>query len=258
MPSQASGEAPRGHRWHWGLLLHCREEVFGKGHLCPQAQKAKDTRAEVLGKGQPRGFGKVLWPSGTGFGKVLWPSAKGFGKVLKRKVILTPAPGAPGVGRQDLEKSSASANKPLVVVDWHNTVEIDNDVSGRNAYALTMLAQRARVVILSYVATKKREEEALSQMKGLPHWKMGTLHNSRVCWRKCGLDGKTHIATDLAAVAIFDDSKEICQEALEWGLQIYPIRTKWETHKWLEDPQKESHSSFAEAVDSFIKYNFFG
>ena len=119
------------------------------------------------------------------------------GKQGERKVVLTPAP---GVGSKDLEKpkdlekSSASANKPLVVVDWHNTLEVGDDVSGRNAYALTLLCQRARVVILSYVASKKKEDDALSQMKSLPHWKMGNLMDCRVCWPKCGVDGKTRIA----------------------------------------------------------------
>lgn len=61
-----------------------------------------------------------------------------------------------------LEKSSG---KPLVVVDWHNTLEVDNDVSGRNAYALTMLLQRAEVVLLSYVNTRKSEQEVMADMK---------------------------------------------------------------------------------------------
>ena len=54
---------------------------------------------------------------------------------------------------KDLEKSSG---RPLVVVDWHNTLEVNNDVPGRNAYALTLLLQRADVLILSYTGGPTR------------------------------------------------------------------------------------------------------
>ena len=62
-------------------------------------------------------------------------------------------------GKRDLEKRQPK--KPLVVVDWHNTLEVDDDVGGRNAYALTLLLQRTDVVLLSYVQGRKRETKVL-------------------------------------------------------------------------------------------------
>ena len=157
---------------------------------------------------------------------------------------------------KDLEKSSGK--RPLVVVDWHNTLEVNNDVPGRNAYALTLLLQRADVLILSYVATQKRHDDVLADIHGLPHWrtnKDGKLE-AMVCWRKTGESGKTDIACARKAIAIFDDCKPTLQEAIRWGLQPFAIQTEWQKHQWLKEPWA-SYSSFADAVDAFIKNNFF-
>ena len=143
---------------------------------------------------------------------------------------------------KDLEKSSGK--RPLVVVDWHNTLEVNNDVPGRNAYALTLLLQRADVLILSYVAPQKRHDDVLADIHGLPHWRTN----------KDG--GKTDIACARKAIAIFDDCKPILQEAIHWGLQPFAIQTEWQKHQWLKEPWA-SYSSFADAVDAFIKNNFF-
>ena len=78
-------------------------------------------------------------------------------------------------GKRDLEKRQPK--KPLVVVDWHNTLEVDDDVGGRNAYALTLLLQRTDVVLLSYVQGRKRETKVLEDMKKLPHYTMGKLRS---------------------------------------------------------------------------------
>ena len=156
---------------------------------------------------------------------------------------------------KDLEKSSG---RPLVVVDWHNTLEVNNDVPGRNAYALTMLLAKADVLILSYVATQKRHDDVLADIHGLPHWrtiKDGKLE-AMVCWRKTGESGKTDIACARKAIAIFDDCKPILQEAIHWGVQPFAIQTEWQKHQWLKEPWA-SYSSFADAVDAFIQNNFF-
>ena len=185
--------------------------------------------------------------------EVVVPKAKVLEKTKVRKM-----PKA-----KDLEKSSAkdlekSSGRPLVVVDWHNTLEVNNDVPGRNAYALTMLLARADVLILSYVGTQKRCDEVLADIHGLPHWrsnKDGKLE-AMVCWRKTGESGKTDIACARKAIAIFDDCKPILQEAIHWGVQPFAIQTQWQSHQWLQEPWA-SYSSFADAVDAFIQNNFF-
>jgi len=35
------------------------------------------------------------------------------------------------------------STKPVVVVDWHHTLEVEEEVSGRNSYALEMLTKVA-------------------------------------------------------------------------------------------------------------------
>lgn len=54
--------------------------------------------------------------------------------------------------------------KPVVVVDWHNTLEKDDDVSGDNLKMLSSLMDKCQVHILSYVQSTKRENEVLANM----------------------------------------------------------------------------------------------
>ena len=114
----------------------------------------------------------VLKKTKVGWEEVVVPKAKVLEKTKVHKM-----PKA-----KDLEKSSG---RPLVVVDWHDTLEVNNDVPGRNAYALTLLLQRADVLILSYVATQKRHDDVLADIHGLPHWrtnkdgKLGMLEKNR-------------------------------------------------------------------------------
>ena len=139
-----------------------------------------------------------------------------------------------------------------MVVDWHNTLEKDLQVTPRNLYALEMLADRCQVLVLSYVNSSWRENQELELVSKLPqaHKLMGY----QCCWKQVGQDGKVDIACDLNAIAIFDDAKCICQEAEKWGLQVYPIQTETQMHSW----HYRQYACFAEAVDAFLKDNFWG
>ena len=157
-------------------------------------QKTKTPGPEVLGKGQPRGFGKVLCQGGQA------------GQARGKKSCSHPCPWC---CRKDLEKSK-DLESPLPLPTNHLwwLIGIIPLKLGRMPQAGMPTPSPCWVVILSYVGSKKREK-ALSQIKSLPQWTLGKLMDCMVCWRKCGVDGKTHIATDLEALAIFDGSKEI-------------------------------------------------
>ena len=209
--------------------------------------KAKGMVLEEKPKGKAKGKEGLEKPKGKGKGN------EGLEKPSTYKEALEKAPKVKAKPKKDLEKSQ----KPLVVVDWHNTLEVNEDVSGRNSYALTLLLQRCDVLIMSYVATTKRQEAVLRDIDALPHWRTsnGKLEKM-VCWRKTGQSGKTDLAMARGAIGIFDDSKPICQEALQWGLQVFAIQTEWQQHDWLPQPWVP-YSSFADAVDGFIKNNFY-
>jgi hypothetical protein len=68
---------------------------------------------------------------------------------------------------KDLEKSQGSTThgsatkgleKPVVVVDWHNTLEKDDVVSQDNLAGLEKLQEHCRVILLSAVDTVSRKK----------------------------------------------------------------------------------------------------
>ena len=66
-------------------------------------------------------------------------------------------------GPDGLEKSSArtsSLEKPHVIIDWHYTLEVDDQVSDDNIKALRALMEKCRrVTVLSYVASSQRAQQ---------------------------------------------------------------------------------------------------
>ena len=141
--------------------------------------------------------------------------------------------------------------KPLVIVDWHQTLENNDAISDRDLHALELLASRCRVCILSYVASDTRAEKVMEDIHTLVPFHE-QLFGKEVCWAQVGHRGKCHIACEMDAMAIFDDNRKICQECMQWGLDVYPIRTQNQPHKWIL--AEDSFGTFAEAVDKFFSH----
>ena len=183
-------------------------------------------------------------------------------------------PGTSSSASKDLEKSKEPGNssstkglekpktskglekpgldKPLVMVDWHQTLENDDAISSRDLHALELLSSRCRVCILSYVASDRMAEKVMEDIHTMVPFHE-QLFGKEVCWAQIGNRGKCHVAYEMDAMAIFDDNRKICQECMEWGLDVYPIRTQHQSHKWILP--EDSFGSFAEAVDKFFSYH---
>lgn len=146
---------------------------------------------------------------------------------------------------QGLEKPLPK--KPVVVVDWHNTLEKDDDVSGDNLKMLSSLMEKCQVHILSYVQSTKRENEVLANMWRLPQ--RPNLHGMSTTWVQTGRGGKCDLAWRQGAIAIFDDSPAIIKECKEWGLEVYAIQTRKEAHAYLG--KGEVFATFADAARAF-------
>lgn len=148
-------------------------------------------------------------------------------------------------------KTTTGLEKPLVIVDWHQTLENNDAISDRDLHALELLASRCRVCILSYVASDTRAEKVMEDIHTLVPFHE-QLFGKEVCWAQVGHRGKCHIACEMDAMAIFDDNRKICQECMQWGLDVYPIRTQNQPHKWIL--AEDSFGTFAEAVDKFFSH----
>ena len=151
-----------------------------------------------------------------------------------------------------LEKESSKAKRLVVIVDWHETLEKGDKVSWANSKALTKLLEKADVHLLSWVGSKKRELKVVQDMSALAQ--VDQLTAMTTCYKKTGEGGKVDYACEVGACAIFDDCREIIQEGLRWNLQVYPIRTHHQQHTYLDEDS--SYYTFAQAVDSFLAWNF--
>ena len=138
--------------------------------------------------------------------------------------------------RPALEKE---AEKYHICVDWHNTLEKDEDVSA----ALAALLQVCKVHIISAADSQWRHDRVLRDIERLPL--VGQLASYHAIWQKWGPLGKVDWCCHLGITVIFDDHPKICKEGREWGLEVYPVRGKQKHHG-------ESWATFAEAVVDFL------
>ena len=64
-----------------------------------------------------------------------------------------------------MEKASPASR--VVVVDWHNTLEVGGDAPGPNTTGLNKLLSEADVHLLSFVGTGKRKKQVDMDMATL-------------------------------------------------------------------------------------------
>lgn len=114
-------------------------------------EKTKGSQVLEKTKGKAKGKKVLEKTKGKAKGKEVLEKTSTYKEVLEKTPKVFKMPKA-----RDLEKSSGK--KLLVVVDWRNTFEVKEDVSGRNSYALTLLLQRCDVLILSSPPKKGRRK----------------------------------------------------------------------------------------------------
>ena len=75
----------------------------------------------------------------------------------------------------------------------------------------------------------------------------------RDCTQKTGSQGKVALFKSWGVKIVFDDNKEVCQEAMENGMQVWPITTPHENHQWFADLGFRPSRTFAIAVGEFLR-----
>ena len=78
---------------------------------------------------------------------------------------------APSDGSGGLEKSAASSSgleKPNVIIDWHFTLEVNDQVPDDNIKAARALMEKSkRVTLLCYAASNQRAQQVQQDMQNL-------------------------------------------------------------------------------------------
>ena len=123
------------------------------------------------------------------------------------------APSAPSTLKKVADSSSSSKplkKRPCVVVDWHNTLE---EKDHKNVVALETLMLVVDVHIISWVGSSARFEKTMQDIQQwLPAETLKKVKSFRCIYKMVGAEG------------VFDDQPDVIQEALEWGLEGYPIK----------------------------------
>lgn len=143
------------------------------------------------------------------------------------------------------KKALKKANLPVVMVDWHNTVEKKNKIPVHHVMALARLMMVAEVVFISWVGSVKREKNTLQQMECLPSWALKKVKRCQTTFTLTGEGGKVHLACEEGCVAVFDDDPDVCWEAGEWGLEVFPVESRKQWGK--------TYYNFSEAVNAYLK-----
>ena len=149
-------------------------------------------------------------------------------------------------------------HREVLIVDWHNTLEVQDFLPDYNRVALGKAMRAADIHVISWVGSEHREHTAMRQMRSmLPNHKaLLSFSTTRV---KIGRGGKVFLGKKHMADSIFDDQPAILKEALERGMEIWAIQHPHEDHSWLKElgMGHRVFRTFAEAVDAWLYYRGF-
>ena len=142
-----------------------------------------------------------------------------------------------------------SWKRPRVIVDWHNTLELHDQVPPTHDEALDALLEKADVYLLSFCG-KDRQERALRDMHSVRQ--SHRFAAIQTCSMRSGRDGKSAWGIFWGVEAIFDDNNEVCDDCQFYNITPYAIKTKWEPHHGLSH-QGMAFDSFPEAVYAYLE-----
>ena len=145
------------------------------------------------------------------------------------------------------ESSLKKVDRPLVVIDWRNTLEKGYALPEENLEALKKVLDVADVRIISWVGSESRRKATLKQIRDLlPEETLKKVKGYQTVWYRCGEGGKVDWACHYKAEALFDDHPSICEEARDWGLVAFAIAAA-------KPHPGSSFWTFADAAESYLK-----
>ena len=164
----------------------------------------------------------------------------------------TPSPGSPDplTKGNDCKKGLPKKQPPKrVAVDWHKVL-----VHG-NLYDLTAAPwlQRLKdagyeVHLLSYCGWKRSHE-----VYDWAWFEWNGWASVSFTWEQCGKEGKAQWCLDNGVSKLVDDNAEICSEAIQFGIQAYPIVPAGQRRKKGQPKLQSCFSDFAAAAIDILK-----
>ena len=136
------------------------------------------------------------------------------------------------------------ARRPIVVIDWHNTLEKNNVVTAAALTGLEQLLDHCTVHILSFVQTWSRQQAV--------YWDTQQMLPSQVYRRLAGIHTCWQWVKYLGGECIFDDAPEIIDECRGAGIRCYAICSRHCQHNSL--PSSMVFTNFGDAAGAYLDY----
>ena len=137
------------------------------------------------------------------------------------------------------------------MIDFHNTLETGDKITAENHAAVEQLLLTQHQVTICSWCFQKREQEVRQTLQGQT-W-FGELSEVLCIQQRTGHGGKAKICLDKGIQVLMDDAADICKEAFEKGLDVYPIQTRVEKHQWWESIGRTAYPTLAAAVKTFLE-----
>ena len=138
----------------------------------------------------------------------------------------------------------------IVMVDFHNTLEVNDVIPEENQQAIWSLLKKGYEVVVCSYAGRKRALEVNDTMVGQDFYQ-----HLKKCFcipSRCGNGGKADQCKKHGCTVIFDDGADICFECHNNGLRVFPITHPKEKHDWWVQMGGQTHFTFAAAVKTFL------
>ena len=155
-----------------------------------------------------------------------------------------------------LEKGTPvfSAPPPLkkgkVMVDFYNVLFTGSTIPPGSLAAILLLQEAGWQPVICSFCGRDRSKEV---QKTLDLYQ--TLSSLEVIFTndRNGLRSKGSLCVEYGCKALFDDSMDILQGALEKGIEIYPIKAPYQQHWWWAKQKGTAYESLKLAVEAFLE-----
>lgn len=127
-----------------------------------------------------------------------------------------------------IPKNPQPVYKGKIAVDWHGVVEVNEAVPHEHIQALNSLKLAGYEVVLLSYGGRERNANTLSFAKKAWHGWSEILFTGK----KTGRKGKAALCHQKGIDTIVDDSRDICYESWEWGLEVLGVCHFSQVHKW--------------------------
>ena len=136
------------------------------------------------------------------------------------------------------------------MVDFYNVLFTGSTIPPGSLAAILLLQEAGWQPVICSFCGRDRSKEV---QKTLDLYQ--TLRSLKVIFTndRNGLRSKGSLCVEYGCEALFDDSMDILQGALEKGIEIYPIKAPYQQHWWWAKLGGTAYESLKLAVEAFLE-----